>query len=260
MPRLEVREMTADDEYFVGTCSHVNESPEADAASRLRLACLARSRAAGGATLVALLDGRHAGFLHATPIELSSWGPVGRDLMVVPCLFVPQWAGKRGAGRALVAEAEALARASGRRGVVTLAYHHDFWFMPAAFFERLGYVEADRQGEWSALWKPFSADAQAPRLPRRRYEFRPVAGKVVVDLFWNGYCQTSAIEAARVREVAAEFGDAVLLVEHCADDPDVLAEFGTARGIFVNGREIGWGYEAPKEGVRAALSEALAAR
>ena len=79
----------------------------------------------------------------------------------------------------------------------------------------------------------------------------------MVDLFWHTFCETADIEAQRVREVAAEFGDSVVLNEHCADDREILLRHQRPRGIFINGKEIGWGYEAPKEGVRKAIAKAL---
>jgi hypothetical protein len=57
--------------------------------------------------------------------------------------------------------------------------------------------------------------------------------------------------------VVAEFGDSVVLNEYCADDRDILLRYQTVRAIFVNGTEIGWGYQAPKEGIREAISKAL---
>lgn len=82
-------------------------------------------------------------------------------------------------------------------------------------------------------------------------------GKVVVDLFWTLFCQTSAIEAQRVREVVAEFGDDVILHEYQAEERDTLMTYQIPRAIYVNGKEIGWGYEAPREGIRSAIAEAL---
>jgi hypothetical protein len=79
----------------------------------------------------------------------------------------------------------------------------------------------------------------------------------VIDLFWNEFCQTSNIEAQRVREVAAEFGDLVALNEYSTDDRPILLRHQISRGIFINGREIGWGYEAPKAGIRKAIAQAL---
>ena len=82
-------------------------------------------------------------------------------------------------------------------------------------------------------------------------------GKVVIDLFWNPICQTSGIEAQRVREIAAEFGDSIVLNEYRADDRDVLLKYQTPRAILVDGNEIYWGYEAPREGIREAIAKAL---
>lgn len=273
--------------YYVGACTHVNESEEMDASARRRLAWLEKMYASGVRVKVATVNGELAGFAYVMPIGVSPWGPLGDDLAVLPCLVVQRKARGTGAGRALMAAAEEEARRQGFKGLATIAYHWDFWFMPASFFERLGYGVAERQGEEAVLWKVFAeaasdgsgappaaaglppaatgarsaATGAAPRAPRLltpRHEFEPIPGKVVVDLFWNTFCQTSDIEAQRVREVAAEFGDAVVLREYCADDRSVLLRYERARGIFVQGREIGWGYEAPREGIREAITAALA--
>ena len=71
------------------------------------------------------------------------------------------------------------------------------------------------------------------------------------------FCETSDIEAQRVREVVEEFGDRVVLREYSADDRAMLLCHQIPRGIFVNGKEIGWGHEAPREGIRNAISQAL---
>jgi GNAT superfamily N-acetyltransferase len=252
--------MAVGDTAYVGTCTHVDESAEFDDAARGRLGFLSGVRERGARVKVAVADGEHAGFCHVLPVERCPWGPAGRDLAVIPCLFVETRFQGRGLGRALVAAGEAEARAQGRLGIAALAHFHDFWFMPASFFEHLGWSVADRDGAEAVLWLPLDDRARPPSLLRRRWRFSPVPGQVAVDLFWNAFCQTSAVEAARVREVAAEFGDAVVLREHRAEDGETLRRHGLPRGIFVDGREIGWGYEAPRDGVRKAIRAALAAR
>ena len=257
MSEVTVREMDSSDEYFVGTCSHVDESPEIDACSERRIAWLREMREQGMSVKVALLDGKRVGFIYLIPIELSPWGPVGRDLTAIPCLWVVRDAQGSGAGRALMQEAEREARCRGGKGLAVVAYHTDFWFMPASFFEKLGYTAAQRRENEAIMWKAFDPGAKPPDFLTADYRFEPVEGKTVIDLFWNTLCLTSAGEAQRVREVVAEFGDKLVLHEYCADDRDTLRRYQIPRAIFVNGKEIGWGYEAPKEGIREAISEAL---
>ena len=258
MSSVEVRDMTSEDEYFVSTCTHENESEEIDASARRRLAWL-RSREPDGLRVkVALRDGRRVGFLYAMPIEISPWGPLGEDLLVFPCLYVLVDEQKHGAGRALMEAAEEEALRQGRKGVATFGYYwEDFWFMPAPFFEHMGFEEVERKGDYALHWKPLDSSAEKPRLMKRNYEFEPVDGKVVVDLFWQSFCLTGDEEAARVKEVAAEFGDRVVLREYCGDDRDILLKHQIPRAIYVQGNEIGWGYEAPRDGIRDAIRAAL---
>ena len=258
MSSVEVHDMNPSDEYFVSTCTHENESDEIDASARRRLAWLRSHEPDGLRVKVALRDGRRVGFLFAMPIDVSPWGPLGEDLLVFPCLYVLNDEQKHGAGRALVAAAEEEARFQGLRGVATFGFYwEDFWFMPAPFFERHGYEAAEKRGRMSVMWKALEPDAVPPRMLTSAYEFEPVSEKVVVDLFWHTFCETCDIEAARVREVAAEFGDRVVLREYCGDDRDTLLKHQIPRAIYVQGNEIGWGYEAPRDGIRDAIRAAL---
>jgi GNAT superfamily N-acetyltransferase len=259
MAEITVHDMRVGDEYFVATCSHVHESQEHDACGRRRLAWLHAMHDRGLRALVAQLDGQPAGFAYVMPIEVSPWGPLGRDVMVLNCLFVLLPSQHKGIGHALLAAAEDETRRQGRKALVTTAYYHDFWFMPATFFEACGFTAAARKDTRAILWKVFDPTAQPPELLERQQRFEPVSGKVVVELFWHTFCLTSNVEAQRVRQVAAEFGDRVVLREYCADNPEVLRKYQTPRAIYVNGREIGWGYAAPKDGIRAAIRDALTA-
>lgn len=255
-----VRDMQRRDEYFVSTCSHVNESEEIDTCARKRRDLLRDLAGQGGLFRVALVDDEHVGFAHGLPIDHASWGPLGRDLMVIPCLHVSAESTGRGVGRALIESIERDALKAGFAGVTVTAYRDipgAEWFMPATYFERLGYRPVDERGVQVLLWKPFHCEASPPHFLQRHYVFEPVAGKVVVDLFWNGFCQTSAIEAQRVRDVCAEFGNRVVLREYNAEVRETLLRHQTPRAICIDGGEISWGYEAPRDGIRAAIEKAL---
>jgi predicted N-acetyltransferase YhbS len=257
MNGLIVRDMEFEDEYFVASCTHVDESDEIDASSRRRLAWFEETRERGLRIKVATLNGERVGFIYVMPIEVCPWGPEGRDLAVFPCLVAHSKVKGQGVGRALVAAAEKETLSQGKKGLVTYGYYHDFWFMPAAYFEKLGYDAAARRGERAILWKVFDTSAEPPAFPEERPRLEPVPGKVALDLFYNTFCLTSDIEAQRVRDVAGEFGEAVVLREYDAGDPEMLRRYGRARGIFVDGEEIFWGHEAPREGIREAISRAL---
>jgi GNAT superfamily N-acetyltransferase len=262
-PLIEIHDMDSSDEYYVGTCTHTNESEEIDSCARRRLAWLKAMHEKGLRVKVASVGGSQAGFLYIMPIETSPWGPLGRDLLVIPCLYSVSKG--HGVGRALLAEAEEEARRQDRKGIVTIGHYHDFWFMPASFFEANGFSQCGGavkgyfhpETRTAVLWRVFDKHAEAPTLLKPNYKFKPVPAKVVIDLFWNVFCETSDIEAQRVREVAAEFGNSVLLNEYSADDRTTLLHHQISRGIFINGREIGWGYEAPKAGIRDAVRQAL---
>ncbi|MFO7918504.1 MAG: GNAT family N-acetyltransferase [Anaerolineae bacterium] len=255
-----VREMQAEDEAFVGSCTHVKETEEWAASCARRVPWLRRQRERGLCVKVALVNGEHAGFLYVMPIETAPWGPAGRALMSIQCLFVQEAMAGQGVGRALLKAAEREAHVQERHGVVVTGFYHDFWFMPAPFFKKCGFTVAARRDNVAILWKPFSLSAEPPNFMNRNYEFVSVPDKVVIDLFWSRSCLTIDTEAQRVREVAEEFGEAVVLRPYCVDDPDVRDRYGIYRGIFIEGEEIGWGYEAPKEGLREAIRAAMAAK
>ena len=253
---ITIRDMREEDEAFVGSCTHVGETEEWTASCHRRLPWLRSQIRRGLRIKVGLLDGIQAGFLHVMPIEIAAWGPVGRDVMLIQCLTIKEVAKGSGLGRRLVAAAVEETQAQQRKAVTVLAFYHDFWFMPAAFFEKCGFEVARREGKAALLWKVLDPSAEAPTFPDHRYEFLPAPGRVVIDLFWSRCCLTTDTEAQRVREVAGEFGDSVLLRERCSDDPEVRKAHGIFRGIFIDGTEVGWGYEAPKEGLREKIRQA----
>ena len=260
MAEVVVRDMQPEDEYFVLTCSHVNESEEIDACAKKRRELFRALAEQGGVFRVALVDDEHIGFGYGLPIDRAPSGPLGRDLMVIPCLSVSSDSTGHGAGRALIESIEHDALKAGFAGVTVTAYRDipgAEWFMPAAYFERLDYRAVDERGTQVLLWKPFRDDAPPPHFLQPHYVFEPIEGKVVVDLFRNGFCQTSGIEAQRAREVCAEFGDRVMLREYNAEDRETLLRYQIPRAIYVDGREIFWGYEAPRDGIRAAIEKAL---
>jgi len=252
-----IRDMTKNDEYYVGTCTHVNENNEEyEMSAPRRLIWLKRMEQHGLRTKVALLDDVHAGFIYVMPIEINPWQIQGNELMVFPCLVSQSKFSLKGVGKQLIKVAEEETLKQQRKGIATIGYFWDFWFMPAKFFIKLGYKIATKRGEVAILWKQFDRSAEPPQFRELNYEFQSVQGKVVVDLFWNTFCLTSDVEAQRVRDVVLEYKGKVVLNEFSIDNLSNLQQYGLSRGIYVNGKLVEVGPEIEKEKIRQEIEEA----
>ncbi|MFW9945369.1 MAG: GNAT family N-acetyltransferase [Candidatus Odinarchaeota archaeon] len=256
--QIIVRDMTKDDEDYVGTCTHINENNnEYEISALRRISWLRNMKKYGLKVKVALLGDKHAGFLYIMPIEINPWQIQGKDLMVFPCLVSHSKFSDKGIGTALIKAAEEETYKQKRRGIATIGYFWDFWFMPATFFLKLGFKVAEKRGEEAIVWKKFDEKAEPPHFREEKYKFKPEKGKVIVDLFWNRFCLTSDVEAQRVREVVSEFGNNVILNEFSAVNQSILQQYGLSRRIYVNGNMMEIGPEIEKSILRKAIEDAL---
>jgi len=261
---MAIRVVDASDKHtgYISLCTHLDEEDQdhmraAEMRERwLRL----RSEKHGMKTKVALeADGRPQGFIHMVPIGSPISGMMGEDIMVIPCLtlnyqLVYGGVHGTGVGSALVEACEEEAKKMGFKGLAVYAYTGDFWFMPSAFFERVGFKRAS---EGSDIWVKRWADVEDPKEPEVRYKFQPIPGKVVIDYFWSPLCFTVCKEVLNVRQAASEFSNGVELREYRTDEPGSLVEFGMLRALFIDGQRKFWGYEAPKEELRREIKKAL---
>ena len=250
--------MTEDDEYYVGTCTHVNENNiEIEASSPRRISWLKKMKKYGLKIKVAFLDNVHAGFLYIMPIEINPFPIQGKDLMVFPCLVSQSKFSLKGVGKKLIKAAEEESIKQRRKGIATIANFWDFWFMPAKYFEKLGYKVAQKRGLEAVLWKQFDPSADPPQFRKPNYKFKPIQGKVVIDLFWNVFCLTSDVEAQRVREVVSEYKNNVVINEYSGTNPSILKKYGLSRSLFVNGKWIEVGPEIEKNRLRQEIEDAI---
>lgn len=247
--RIRVSDVTEDTLWYVACCAQVNGDVETGQASELHQDWMRRTLTRGGMRAQVALDGGEpVGFIFSLPIERTAWYIAGKELHTIQCMSVEDEYRGRGVGEMLLVAAEETARRRAK-GMTVIAYDPSDWFMPASFFQRQGYREAERRGTSVLMVKPFVEDAPVPKFVPRQYRPpRLVPGKVIVEAFWSPQCLTTALEILHVREVCAEFGDDVILRELNASMPGMRERFGIPRTLFMNGVEKGWGYEIPKAG------------
>lgn len=247
---------------FVSLCTHIDATgTDCLRAVEIRKEWLLDRSKKGLRVKVAIDKGKPVGFIHCLPIELDTWGISGEDLMTVPCLtlnykLVYEQKTGTGYGKALMQAAEEEAKNVGKKGIAVLCYDHDFWFMPASFFKKLGYEEIQREKETIIVWKNFG-DAQPPKLHKSKFVPQKLPDKVAVDVVWNPMCMTSIVEINNIREVCGEYRNKVVLREFNSGDVGFLKRYEISRGLFFNGTSKCWGYAAPKEEVRKIIEDLL---
>jgi len=147
-------------------------------------------------------------------------------------------------------------RKEGYKGVLVGATDYE-GYMHHSHFAKRGFKVIREGGGGKLMYLPLAQETVeveplAPRIP--------VEGKAPVELFVVGsrFCPVGAATVLYLREVAAEFGDRVSMVEVPAG-PEALTRYGVADGIFINGRPAFFG-PVTEEQVRAVIEEALQER
>jgi len=207
-------------------------------------------------------DGSIGGMIQYLPIEQAP--ATGRGLHFVLCIWVhghPQGRGDRrgrGMGTALLEAAETDARALGSKGMAAWGLALPVW-MRASWFRRHGYRKADRKGLAALLWKPFAADAVAPRwLAETGKRPEPVPGKVAITACLNGWCPAQNLAFERARRAAAPHGEKVELRLVDTSDRATLEAWGASDALFVDGRQVRTGPPPSKEKLARLIGKRVA--
>lgn len=203
-------------------------------------------------------SGTVGGMIQYLPIE--QWPVLGEGLYFIPCIWVhghKQGRGDfrgRGMGRALLAAAEADARALGSQGMAAWGLALPFW-MRASWYRRQGYRRAGRQGMSALVWKPFTLEARPPRwLPVGGRLPEPAPGKVNVVVFNSAWCSAGNLTAVRARRAAAEFEERVAYCEIDTSERAAAVAWGQTDALYVEGRRVRTGPPPSYEKIRQQIA------
>ena len=207
-------------------------------------------------------DGQVGEMIQYVSIEYSR--VQGSDLYFVQCIWVHGYEAGIGnvqgqrMGKALLQAAEADARALEARGMVAWGMPVPDW-MPAAWYEKHGYVKVDQMGYDVLVWKPFSDDAVAPRWIRRKKTPSVTPGQVTVTAFINGWCPAGCETFELARRATTEFENWVVFQEVDTSNRDAFLEWGIEDAVFVDDECITDGPPLSYDDIKARIRERLEA-
>jgi GNAT superfamily N-acetyltransferase len=239
-------------------------TPEAQTGRELKHAWYTRMRDKGFSVKLALDEEERAiGMIQYLPADYAR--VEADDLFFIQCIWVHGHAEGlgnvqgHGVGSALLQAAEDDARAQGAKGMIAWGLIYPHW-MPAAWYEKRGYVEADRLPYDVLVWKPFTEDAQPPRWLRPRKTPAPIPGQVTVTAVVTHWCP-DLVKKHEAERAAAELGERVVFQEIDTSDPAVLREWGIESALFIDDECINAGmtdYPPPTyEGIKAKIQHYL---
>lgn len=205
------------------------------------------------------------GMIQYFPIE-HSWVD-GRDLYFISCIWVhPNKRGsgsfqKKGFGKALLNAAVEDSKTLGSKGIVAWGTSLPFW-MRANWYKKQGFVQADTTGFLGdvLLWKKFSDDAVPPRWIKPKKKPGRTEHKVNITCLSNGWCTAMNLACSRTREVAEEFGDAVVMNEVDTGHAENKQAWGKSDALFIDGKKIGMGPPPSKEKLRKIIGKKIKPR
>jgi len=203
-------------------------------------------------------DGNIGGMIQYVPVEYSFVN--GSDMYVILCIWVHGYKEGRGdfsgkgMGSELLKAAEEDVRSMGKKGIIAWGVTVPF-FMRASWFKKHEYNRVDRDGITALLWKPFTEDAVAPTLAKKKKTPGSVKGIVSVDAFISGWCPASNIVYERARRAAGEFGGEVVFNSHDTCDREVFGEWGIMDALFIDGREVNTGPPPSYEKIRGLMEK-----
>lgn len=217
---LQIRDLN-DGTMDAYLCCGTEPTPQRVAAEAEKRAWTHRMIPKGLGAKIAYCEGHPAGFVNYLPVEVAPAPVQGNGCLFMLCIHVNDGDDdtkvsyeRKGIGSALI---RAVAEHARERGFTGLATIGTSGHMPASFYEHIGFNVVDQHEDFRLMWKPFG-DAEAPTLMRTTIPTTAAPDAVHVDYVYCSFCNCRD----HVRSVAEEFGDWVVLHEHCIDDRQTM--------------------------------------
>ena len=198
------------------------------------------------------------GMIQYLPIEYSF--VEGKELYFIKCIWVhghKQGIGnfqRRGIGTSLLNAAEKDVKNLGGKGIAAWGLSLPFW-MKASWFKKKGYKKIDKNSIAVLLWKPFSEGAVPPKWIKQKKKPQPVAGKVTVTSFINGWCPAQNMVYERAKRASLEFGRKVDFQKISTTSKETFNEWGISDALFIDGKPVRTGPPPSYEKIRKLISK-----
>ncbi|MBN1360493.1 MAG: GNAT family N-acetyltransferase [Sedimentisphaerales bacterium] len=232
---MEFAEITDETAPAFFSCLHLEEpqDPESTISGRQWYAA---HKDKGYRAKVLTVDGSVVGKCHYGPIEISPLE--GKNTTVIFCLCVhpyeypPGDHRDKGYGRFMLEAVEKDARDAGVQAVA--AWAMDWHWNPVSFYLHAGYTEVDREDKVVAVWKPFAAGAEPPRILRLPSLPPARADRVTVLVADNPWCD--GFDKKRVaREAVEGLEDIVDYIEVAPPYDGRMIHLGRVGGVYLDG-------------------------
>lgn len=235
---MKLESISKDTEGTFFRCLH-DEKPDDPRVVEVRRRWFEEHKHQGLRAKVLIADsGEVVGLCQYLPVEHSHYE--GRDLMAILCMWVHGYEHhignqqKRGYGRFMLELIEEDAREAGFKGVTVWGKDFPYW-NPVSFYEHMGYSRVDQAGNDVLVWKPFTDDAEPPRMLRQVGKAPGDPGKVSVTSLFTGWCG-GCIFNLMAREAVDGIEDIVDFIEVDTSIRENLLEWGVSDGILLDGK------------------------
>jgi GNAT superfamily N-acetyltransferase len=181
---------------------------------------------------------------------------IEEGVAVVHCEWIQRQHQGKGYGRLLSEALNRRLEAEGCKGILVLATE-DEQHMHYRHYAQRAFRTLRQDGAVRLMYYPLSQDHVAVEPLKGRI---PVGRRYPVEVlaFTGGLCPYEATTPLLAVQVAGEFGQRVAVKEIPASR-EALYEYGTAAGVWINGRRLPGG-GLPEEAIRLAILEALEGR